>query len=154
MVAALDHPHIVTVYDVGRTLDGSVYVVSKFINGCSLEEWFKTRSLDFSAIAKLLERIAGVLHHAHQRRLIHRDIKPANILIEEATGTPYVADFGLAIREEDYLQEGRIAGTPAYMSPEQVRGEGHRIDGRSDLFSQFLEDLGRTQTTISAPARL
>lgn len=154
MVAALDHPHIVTVYDVGRTLDGSVYVVSKLIDGCSLEEWFKTRSLDFSAIAKLLERIAGALHHAHQRRLIHRDIKPANILIEEATGTPYVADFGLAIREEDYLQEGRIAGTPAYMSPEQVRGEGHRIDGRSDLFSQFLEDLGRTQTTISAPARL
>jgi serine/threonine protein kinase/formylglycine-generating enzyme required for sulfatase activity len=134
-VAALDHPHIVTVYDVGRTVDGSIYVVSKFIDGCSLAEWIKKNTLDFQAIAKLSEPIAEALHHAHQRRLIHRDIKPANILIEESTGTPYVADFGLAIREEDYLQDGRIAGTPSYMSPEQVRGEGHRLDGRSDLFS-------------------
>ncbi|MFN7874416.1 MAG: serine/threonine protein kinase, partial [Pirellula sp.] len=134
-VASLDHPHIVAVYDVGRTLDGSIYVVSKFIDGCSLGDWIKKNALDFQAIARLLEQIAEALHHANQRRLIHRDIKPANILIEEATGTPYVADFGLAIREEDYLQDGRIAGTPSYMSPEQVRGEGHRLDGRSDLFS-------------------
>jgi serine/threonine protein kinase len=134
-VAALDHPHIVTVYDVGRTLDGSIYVVSKFIDGCSLADWIQKNNPDFQTIAKLLEPIAEALHHAHQRRLIHRDIKPANILIEESTGTPHVADFGLAIREEDYLQDGRIAGTPSYMSPEQVRGEGHRLDGRSDLFS-------------------
>lgn len=134
-VAALDHPHIVTVYDVGRTLDGSIYVVSKFIDGCSLADWIKTHPVDLPRIAKLLEPIASALHHAHERRLIHRDIKPANILIEEATGAPYVTDFGLAIHEEDYLQDGRIAGTPAYMSPEQVRGEGHRLDGRSDLFS-------------------
>ncbi|MBU6239733.1 MAG: serine/threonine protein kinase, partial [Planctomycetes bacterium] len=134
-VAALDHPHIVTVYDVGRTLDGSIFVVSKFIDGCSLADWMKKSSLDFESIAKLLEKIAEALHHAHQRRLVHRDIKPANILIEESTGTPYVADFGLAIREEDYLRDSRIAGTPAFMSPEQARGEGHRLDGRSDLFS-------------------
>ena len=134
-VAALDHPYIVTVYDVGRTLDGSIYVVSKFIDGCSLADWIAKNPIDFQSTAKLLEQIAEALHHAHLRRLIHRDIKPANILIEEATGKPYVADFGLAIREEDYLQDGRIAGTSAYMSPEQVRGEGHRLDGRSDLFS-------------------
>lgn len=134
-VAALDHPYIVTVYDVGRTLDGSIYVVLKFIDGCSLADWIAKNTLDFQSTAKLLEQIAEALHHAHQQRLIHRDIKPANILIEEATGKPYVADFGLAIREEDYLQDGRIAGTSAYMSPEQVRGEGHRLDGRSDLFS-------------------
>lgn len=134
-VAALDHPCIVPVYDVGRTLDGSIYIVSKFIDGCSLAEWLKNNNLDFQSIAKLVEQIAEALYHAHQQRLIHRDIKPSNILIEEATGTPYVADFGLAIREEDYLQDGRIAGTSAYMSPEQVRGEGHRLDGRSDLFS-------------------
>jgi serine/threonine protein kinase/formylglycine-generating enzyme required for sulfatase activity len=134
-VASLDHPNIVTVHDVGRTRDGSVFVVSKFINGCSLADWIKNKTLEFQSIANLLEKIAEALHHAHKQRLIHRDIKPANILIEESTGTPYVADFGLAIHEEDYLLDGKVAGTPAFMSPEQARGEGHRLDGRSDLFS-------------------
>lgn len=168
-VAALDHPHIVTVYDLGRTLDGSIYVVSKFIDGCSLAEWIQKKPVEHKAIAKLLEQIADALHHAHQRRMIHRDIKPANILIEEATGVPYVADFGLAIREEDYLQDGRVAGTPSYMSPEQVRGEGHRLDGRSDLYSlgvvmyqmltgrlpfpsQTHEEIAHEITTLEPPA--
>jgi serine/threonine protein kinase/formylglycine-generating enzyme required for sulfatase activity len=134
-VASLDHPHIVPVYDVGRTADGSVYVVSKFIEGCNLGERIKEARPDFAAAAELLATVAQALHHAHQRRLVHRDIKPANILIETSTQTPYVADFGLAISEEHYLLDNKIAGTPAYMSPEQARGEGHRIDGRSDIFS-------------------
>lgn len=83
----------------------------------------------------MIATVAEALEHAHQQRLIHRDIKPANILIEESTSRPYVADFGLAIREEDYLRDPRLAGTPAYMSPEQARSEGHRLDGRSDIFS-------------------
>ena len=134
-VASLDHPHIVPVYDVGRTDDGSVYVVSKFIEGMSLESLIKQDRPSPAAAATLLASCAQALHHAHQKRLIHRDIKPANILIEASTATPYVADFGLAISEEDYLTDGKQAGTPAYMSPEQVRGEGHRLDGRSDIFS-------------------
>jgi len=137
MVAGLDHPHIVPVYDVGRTETGSIYVVSKFIEGFTLADRLKKQNQKLSneEITKLLATAAKALHHAHEHRLIHRDVKPANILIEERTGTTYVADFGLAIREEDYLRDNRLAGTPAYMSPEQARGEGHRLDGRSDIFS-------------------
>ncbi len=65
---------------------------------------------------------------------MHRDVKPANILLDQA-GAPYLADFGLALKEQDYGQTSGICGTPAYMSPEQANGEGHRVDGRSDIFS-------------------
>ena len=81
-----------------------------------------------------LPPIADALHYAHTRGLVHRDIKPANILID-AAGKPCVADFGLALKDEDFGKGGGMAGTPAYMSPEQARGEGHRVDGRSDIFS-------------------
>ena len=135
VVASLDHPNIVPVYDMGRTDDGSIYVVSKFIEGGTLEGRIKAGRSAEKDSAQLLATLALALQHAHQKRLIHRDIKPANILIEDKTQTPYVADFGLAIREEDYLEQNAIAGTPAYMSPEQIRGEGHRLDGRSDIFS-------------------
>lgn len=134
-VASLNHPNIVPVYDTGRTEDGSIYVVSKFIEGQTLDERIKEELPSHEETAHLLATIAQALEHAHQQRLIHRDIKPANILLEGSGPTPYVADFGLAIKEEDYLKDRKLAGTPAYMSPEQSRGEGHRLDGRSDIFS-------------------
>ena len=134
-LASLDHPHIVPVHDVGRADDGSVYIVSKFIEGGDLAQCIEEARPAHAESAALIATIAEALQHAHNKRLIHRDIKPANILIEESTQHPYLADFGLAIREENFAKERGKAGSPAYMSPEQARGEGHRLDGRSDIFS-------------------
>ncbi len=134
ILASLDHPHIVPVFVVGRTEDGLCYVVSKLIEGSDLKAKIEQDRPSFHQSAELIATIAEALHYAHTRGLVHRDIKPDNILID-AAGKPYVADFGLALKEEDFGEGARLAGTPAYMSPEQARGEGHRVDGRSDIFS-------------------
>ena len=117
VLAQLDHSHIVPVYDVGRTDDGLCYVVSKYIEGTSLAERLGQGRMSFGESAELVATVAEALHHAHTRGLVHRDIKPANILLDSAD-KPVVADFGLALRDEDFGKEARQAGTPAYMSPE------------------------------------
>src|SRR5262245_13725600 len=133
-VANLDHPHIVPVYDVGSTERFPCFVVSKYIDGTDLASRLKQSRLSLHEAVELVAAVAEALHHAHKQGLVHRDIKPGNILID-ACGKPFVADFGLALREQDVGKGPRYAGTPSYMSPEQARGEGHRVDGRSDLFS-------------------
>jgi serine/threonine protein kinase len=95
-------------------------VVSKLIEGSDLATKIKPGRLSFHESAELIATVAESLHYAHTRGLVHRDIKPSNILID-AAGTPYVADFGLALKEEDFGRGARIAGTPAFMSPEQAR---------------------------------
>jgi eukaryotic-like serine/threonine-protein kinase len=133
-VANLDHPHIVPVYDVGGSDEFPCYVVSKFIEGADLATKLKQERLSYWEAAELVATVADALHYAHKQGLVHRDVKPGNILIG-IDGKPYVVDFGLALREENIGQGPKYAGTPAYMSPEQARGEGHRVDGRSDIFS-------------------
>jgi serine/threonine protein kinase len=133
-VANLDHPHIVPVFDVGSTDQIPCYVVSKYIDGTDLATRLKQSRLSLHEAVKLVATVAEALHHAHKQGLVHRDIKPGNLLLDKS-GKPFVADFGLALREQDVGKGPRFAGTLAYMSPEQARGEGHRVDGRSDIFS-------------------
>jgi serine/threonine protein kinase len=133
-VAGLDHPNIVAVYDVGSTEDCPCFIVSKFIEGSTLAQRIKANRPSVAETVQLVATVAETLHYAHRKGLVHRDIKPGNILLD-TSGKPFVADFGLALRERDVGKGPRYAGTPAYMSPEQARGEGHRVDGRSDIFS-------------------
>ena len=119
---------------MGGDEDCPCFVVSKFIDGSTLAQRIQTNRPSVAEAAELVATVAETLHYAHRKGLVHRDIKPGNILLD-ASGKPFVADFGLALREQDVGQGPRYAGTPAYMSPEQARGEGHRVDGRSDIFS-------------------
>jgi len=134
ILARLDHPNIVPVHDVGCTEHGLCFVVSKLIEGTNLSVRIRTARPSARESAELVATVADALHYAHSQGLVHRDVKPANILID-GSGQPCLADFGLALSDDDFRPADRVAGTPAYMSPEQARGEGHRVDGRSDIFS-------------------
>ncbi len=133
-VANLDHPHIVPVYDVGSTEEFPCFVISKYIDGTDLATKLKNNRLPVAEAVAMTATVAEALHCAHKQGLVHRDIKPGNILLDKSR-KPFVADFGLALREQDVGKGPRYAGTPGYMSPEQACGDGHRVDGRSDIFS-------------------
>ena len=134
ILARLDHPGIVPVYDVGRTAERHCYIVSKLIEGSNLGARMRAGPVPWDQTVTLVAAIAEALHHAHVHGLVHRDVKPANILLDHE-GRPYLTDFGLALREADFGKFACYVGTPEYMSPEQARGEGHLVDGRSDVFS-------------------
>ncbi len=133
-VAKLDHPNIVPVYEVASSPQLPCFIVAKYVKGTTLAELLSKTQVSYQDAARIVAAIAGALHHAHQFSIVHRDVKPANIMIDHR-GVPYVLDFGLALRDEDHSNAFTITGTPSYMSPEQARGEGHRVDGRSDIFS-------------------
>ncbi len=134
IIARLSHPNIVPVYDVGHTADDRCYVVSKYMDGGDLAARLRLGRPAHTDAAELIAVLCEALHYTHTHDLFHRDIKPANILLD-AAGVPSLADFGLALKDEDLGKGARHVGTAAYMSPEQARGEGHRVDGRSDIFS-------------------
>ena len=135
LAAGLKHPAIVSVYEVGRLDDGKPYVVLEYIDGRTLSALLKDERPSFEELARLLARVAEAAHHAHEAGLVHRDLTPANILIDRR-GEPHVTDFGLAVDEDlQRLRTGQIAGTPAYMAPEQVLGETHRLDRRTDVWA-------------------
>ncbi len=133
-VAGLEHPNIVPVHEVGSTPEFPIYIVSKFIVGNDLAAHLKSKSPTNHEAVQWMIDIADALREAHRKGFVHRDIKPQNILVDQDERV-YLVDFGLALADQDVGKRLPAGGTPAYMSPEQARGEGHRVDGRSDLFS-------------------
>jgi serine/threonine protein kinase len=143
MASSLNHPHIVTVHDVGE-FEGRQYLVMECVDGGTLKDWAKEKKRTPKEIAELLTGVADGLAAAHEAGMLHRDVKPTNILIAR-NGYAKLADFGLAklapverieVDPSSSLlpsQKGVILGTIAYMSPEQASGEA--LDSRSDIFS-------------------
>jgi serine/threonine-protein kinase len=141
--AGLSHPNTVEVYDYGHDEDGTFYYAMEYLPGLSLEDLVRQSGpLPAGRAVHLLRQVCGALQEAHGVGLVHRDVKPGNVLVCERGGVPDVAkllDFGLVrsdarpAGDATLTEVGTIAGTPAYMSPEQARGE--TADARSDLYS-------------------
>jgi serine/threonine-protein kinase len=129
----LNHPNIVTIYDAGKA-DGVAYIAMEFLEGTSLREILDEQPpLSVPRILETVAQVARGLAYAHENGVVHRDVKPANIIVLR-NRRPKITDFGIArLGEADGLASER-AGSPKYMSPEQIRGDV-TLDGRSDVFS-------------------
>jgi serine/threonine protein kinase len=137
LAAMLDHPLIARPHASGVS-DGIHYYAMELIDGLPLDAYVRERKPSQADVLRLFSAICRAVHHAHQRGVIHRDLKPANILVD-ASGRPHLLDFGLAeamgAGEHCALAAGEVAGTPAFMSPEQASPHPRPIDARSDVYT-------------------
>jgi serine/threonine-protein kinase len=132
--ARLQHPNIVALHEAGQ-IDGTWFIAGEFVSGSTLADRCRRGSLPPRESAEILALVADALDYAHRQGVVHRDIKPSNILLD-AENKPHLTDFGLAKRDKGTAtMTGQVVGTPAYMSPEQARGDSKHVDGRSDIYS-------------------
>jgi serine/threonine protein kinase/DNA-binding XRE family transcriptional regulator len=132
LVARLEHPYIVPLYDYWREPEVA-YLVMRLLRGGSLKDSLRAGPLPLDTVCRLLEQIGLALHTAHRAGVIHRDIKPANVLLDEDSNG-YLADFGIAknLNLADQTQAGQVIGSPAYLSPEQIKAEP--IKPQADIY--------------------
>lgn len=138
LAARLEHPHIARIYDSGLAHHVYYYAMELVENAAPLDRYAAAQRLSQEQTLRLMQTVCLAVQHAHQRGVIHRDLKPSNIVVD-AAGQPRILDFGLAktYRDDDAVAisvEGDIAGTPAYMSPEQASGRMD-LDTRSDVYA-------------------
>jgi len=135
-VAKVSHDHVVTIFEADER-DGVPYIAMQFLQGAPLDEYLKKKgSPGVAQCVRIVREAALGLAAAHARGLVHRDIKPANLWLEAPHGRVKVLDFGLAKpigSDSELTKSGAVVGTPAYMSPEQARGQ--KVDARTDIFS-------------------
>jgi len=135
-IAALQHPHIVQIYEIGEH-EGQPYLALQFVGGGHLGEWIDGTPQPPREAAEMVALLARAMHAAHEKGVIHRDLKPANVLLTE-DGAPKITDFGLAKQldaEDEYTQTGDILGTPSYMALEQAEGRIKDIGLRTDVYA-------------------
>ena len=135
LYARLEHRNIVPIYDV-RVVGSDVFLIMKYVKGQSLKAILSDQGrLSAEQALRVTADLASALDYIHRQGIVHRDIKPGNILIEEASGAAYLADFGIARAESSHTltQSGMLVGTPFYLAPEQIKGK--KNDPRSDLYA-------------------
>jgi non-specific serine/threonine protein kinase/serine/threonine-protein kinase len=140
--ARMRHPNVAPIYDVGMAEDGTPYLAMEYVDGTPVTEHCDRRNASIRDRLEIFLDVCAGVQHAHQQGIIHRDLKPSNVLVADTDGrpTPRVIDFGIA-KEIDaegvgLTRTGGLLGTPEYMSPEQIRGEG--VDTRSDVYALGL----------------
>jgi len=141
VVAVLNHPNIVTVFDVGAD-DEFLFIIMQLINGLSLQSMIERcaknpipskRLLPTADVLRIMANVLDALEYAHRQSIVHQDVKPGNILIESQSDRPFLVDFGIARTELTEDESKYVHGTPLYMAPEQAKGEV--TDGRADIYA-------------------
>jgi tetratricopeptide (TPR) repeat protein len=140
-LARLNHPAIATIYEAGRTPEGLHYFAMELVNGAPLDSFLKKKKPNRRKLLELFLGVCGAIQYAHEEGVIHRDLKPSNIMVG-VDGQPKILDFGLVRLTHSELmptftatKDGRVEGTPRYMSPEQALGLVKKIDSRSDVYA-------------------
>lgn len=155
IVAKLEHPHIVPVFDYAEQ-ENQPYLVMKYVEGETLKKVLSRGALPLNEVIRVMGSVADALTYAHRRGVLHRDVKPSNIILD-SNGTPYLTDFGLARIAQmgaTTMSQDMILGTPQYISPEQANGSKD-LDPRTDVYSLgvilYEMVVGRVPFTADTP---